>query len=263
MGKKAIWILVAVLALALIGTASIIGVNQWKASQAKAEAVTQQKLKADQEQAILDRDEAFVASMKASDDQLAGGDPENIVAFGKGLCEVMTEEGSAGKSSPPHNVAFYLATLDDDPSTATEAAHAVSLSVSTYCPEHGPATFETIQSALQADEAEAEAEERAEAQAKAEAQRKKELEEQAESKANVITIEKFISAVRKNVSPFKRASDSELIETGQAVCHSIKLGVSTENIVIAAQQDNVGMTMEEAYFFVGGSIGAFCWEETN
>lgn len=268
MGKKALWILVAVLSLALIGTVSLLGVNQWKANQAEAEAAAQQKEKADQAQVLtdkaeaeaaaqqkekadqaqvlIDRDKAFVTAMRGA----AGGvieesNPEATVKLGQGLCEVMAEEESTSESWPPLIIATYLTTSEEDPYTSEEAAHVVSLSVNTFCPEQGPATFEEILTILETDPEAAE-EELAEEQSQ-------------DSRAVALKAERFVTAIRNGIPFYKSLPEDLIVDLGEAVCAGLKNGGSVEQMVRTFTE--AGRTIDEAKLLTAGAMGAFCYEE--
>lgn len=73
MSKKTLWIFISVLtlAVALPGTASFVGVNQWKAYKAEADAAEHRKERAEIDARISPQDVEFAASIRTQLPKLA------------------------------------------------------------------------------------------------------------------------------------------------------------------------------------------------
>lgn len=241
MSKKVLWIIVSTLTLALLGAASVFGVNHWKASQAESQAAAHRKQRAEMDAKIAVQDTAtaaqFASDVHAQVPQFENTNVEEMVTYAKTLCLGLASGDSVEEAHT---------SLTNEDYDSLDAGKYINLSIKTYCSHQTPFDIE------------AESERRAELLADIEREDNERLRnEQSETGSpEWITEEKYLSAIRETVPTLKSASNKEILDAGADVCENLKLGLTPTQVVEAAVAADFGS--EEAYLFVATSMGRFC-----
>lgn len=245
MSKKALWILVSVLVLALVGGGTAFGINQWKAAQVEKEAEANAKKRAEMdagiakaEQSRLDRDNAFATAIKTKIVSLTGRDSKALSEWGQGMCAAIAN------GSTPQDVAV---SITEDPKfnfNIPYASMAVSESISTYCPEQGPMSMEQIDTLVREEQ---------------ESKKLAEQERITQIRLKTSDLDKYYKNAAEQLNIFAKKGKKWTIDHGFKTCAAIDDGESIQSLIESFEEEH-GASRPDALGAVVLPIYDICWD---